>query len=129
MTRWRQVRSCVHQGSILGLVLFNITISNTDDGIEHTLIKFAGDNKLSGTADTEKGRDALQRDLGKLEKWAFVNFMRFDKAKCKVAHLDRDNSRYINRLGELLESIPAEKDIEVLVDEKLNVSQQCALAA
>ncbi|KAK4808185.1 hypothetical protein QYF61_001217 [Mycteria americana] len=67
----------------------------------------AAQNWLEQQFDSLEGRDGIQKDLDRLEGWAHANLVKFNKAKCS----------------------PAEKDLEILLDEKLDMSWQCALGA
>ncbi|GAB0186290.1 hypothetical protein GRJ2_001094300 [Grus japonensis] len=116
--------------SVLGPALLNVFAVDTNSRIECTLSKFVNDTKLCGAVNTLEERDAIQRDLDRLERWAHVNHVKFNKAKCKVLHMSWANLKHNYRLGaEWIESSLEEKEFGVLADEKLNMSQQCTLAA
>ncbi|PKU41984.1 rna-directed dna polymerase from mobile element jockey-like [Limosa lapponica baueri] len=70
-----------------------------DSGTERTISKFADETKLCGVVNTLEERDAIQRDLDKLERWARANLMKFNQAKFKVLHLDHGNPKHKYRMG------------------------------
>lgn len=69
----------VPQGSLLGLTLLSIFVSNADGGMECFLSKFTGDSKPCGAVKTLEGRDGIQSDLDGWERWAHANLWRSAK--------------------------------------------------
>jgi len=78
----------------LGTALFNIFVGDMDSEIERTLSKLANDTKLCGAVDMLEGRDAIQRNLNRLERWVCLNLMNLNKAKSKVLHLGEGNPKH-----------------------------------
>jgi len=126
--------SALPQGLVLGLVQFNIFITDMDSGTESTLSKSANDTKLCGAVDMLEGRDAIQMDVDRLVRQAC------ESGSCKPHEVQQGQGQgpapglgqsqaQIQAGREWIESIPEEKDLGLLVDEKLSMTRQCALTA
>ncbi|KAJ7425230.1 rna-directed dna polymerase from mobile element jockey-like [Pitangus sulphuratus] len=109
--------------SILRAVLFSVFINDIDSETECIFCRFADDRKLNSALETPEGRDAIQRDLEKLEKWVHENLMMVNKSMCNFLHLGSGNCRHWEyTLGEeLIESSHAKKDLGLREDKKLDM--------
>ena len=101
-----------------------------NERVEYILTMFFDYVHLGGVADIPEGCATIQQDLDRLLSRAERNLMRFNKRKRRVLQLSRNNCMHYYWLGDdLLEWSSAEKDLDVLVDNRLAMSQQCALVA
>ena len=122
--------SGVPQGSVLGPLLFVIFINDMPDEVKFNICKlFAGDCKLYDIVNTTTN-NKLQMDLRKLEEWSKTWQLPLNATKCKVMHLGYQNLEQTYHLnGHVLESSHREKDLGVIIDDKLKFHDLTAKAA
>ena len=74
--------------------------------------------------------EGRRRELEWLGGWEESNRMKFNKSKSQILHFGHNNPLQCYRLGTVwLDGAQAERDLGVLVESRLNMSQQCALVA
>lgn len=82
------------------------------------------DTKLRGVVDTLEGRDDTPRDCDRIERWPMQTRCSSTRPSAGDLHLNQGNPKHEYSLGnEWMESSPTEKDLEILVDEKLVMTQ------
>ena len=116
-SQWREVKSRVPQGSVLGLVLFNLFINDLETGISSEVAKFADDRKLFWGVKTRRDCEEFQKDVSKLREWVVKWQMCFNTRKCKVMHIGAKKFQNFSYklIGSELSLMDQERDLSVLV--------------
>ncbi|KAJ7423819.1 hypothetical protein BTVI_08715 [Pitangus sulphuratus] len=81
-------QNIINAGSV---VLMNQSSKKRIDGLAFS------SNDISAL-DMLEGRDVVQRDLDKIERWAHVNLLKFNKVKCKVLYMDQAGGNHLDLL-------------------------------
>jgi hypothetical protein len=92
-SNWLHVTSGVPQGSILGPLLFILYINDLPNCLsENTLCAiFADDTKIYRHITSHQDLDILQRDINTVNKWSKAWGLTFNKKKCTVISIKRNN--------------------------------------
>ena len=124
------MKSGVPQGSVIGPLLFLLFINDMPNEIKCNIQLFSDDAKIFKTVKNEEDHQDLVKDLDNLENWARLWQMKFNVWKCKVLHLGRRNPRYEYNMGDqTLETTTEEKDLGVIIDEKLKFDKHTEVQA
>ena len=142
------VLSGVPQGSVLGPILFLIYVSQISEHLNNFTSLFADDTKLfSYILDSDDpnlndcSTSSIQDDINNLTYWAEKMQMSFNLGKCHIMHLGSTNphQQYVmyktsdtitkpksisyNLIIHPLETVSYEKDLGIIVDDKLKFTE------
>ena len=128
-SNWKEVSSGIPQGSVIGPILFVIYINDLPEIVKSRVYLFADDTKIFNIIQDQKDRETLQEDLNKLNEWSEKWLLKFHPDKCKYLHLGKNeppsNFKY-KLMNHNLQRVQSEKDIGVIIDEKLNFETHIA---
>ena len=118
------VTSGVPQGSVLGPLLFLLSVNDLPDDVQSVLKLFAEDSKLYRKVRSPFDAEALQRDLKALSNWSHKWQLSFNVEKYKVMHLGKQNSQHTyfmkdGSIETLISSVEVEKDLGIVFDSEL----------
>ena len=120
------VTSGVPQGSVLGPALFIYFINDLPAVVQNSKVKvFADDTKVYNSANSQEKVDNLQNAIDELYQWTQKWLLMFNKEKCKILHLGKNNSKHeyfvgLNNDRIALEETDLEKDLGIYIDPDLN---------
>jgi hypothetical protein len=126
-SEWREVKSRIPQGSVLGPLLFIIFINdmpeNCGELVDTSL--YADDAKLSKKIHNDNDRMLLQQALDKSVNWSRIWLLPLNVLKCIVLNIRKStsiNSNYCIHTDSgdvILKNVENVKDLGILVDQKL----------
>ena len=135
MSKYLDVTSGVPQGSVLGPTLFIYFINDLPNIIKHSKVKvFADDTKIYNSINDVNDTKCLQNTIDEMYSWTNKWLLKFNKEKCKVLHLGKNNSKYeyfIGNEGEKikLEETDLEKDLGIHIDPNLDFKKHIKTTA
>ena len=110
--------------------MFILFINDLPDRVQSSIKIFANDTKLYAPMKNQSSAVSLQEDINSLLKWSSDWKMPFSANKCVVVYLGKNNPKHDFFMGSsTLQEKVTEKNIGVMIDNKLKFQEQAASAA